>query len=87
MLEYDTPMKLAHYLKALGESESAFARRAYLPQRVVNGVANGDACKATTALLIIWASEKIPTDDGETVSLIDLAGPQAKGIIRRRKAA
>lgn len=65
-------MRLADYLEALDESESAFARRAGLPQRTVNGVISSGNCTARTALKIIEASKDRPAPGGRIVMLEDL---------------
>ena len=65
-------MRLADYLVALDESESAFARRAGLPQRTVNGVISSGNCTARTALKIIEASKDRPAPGGRIVMLEDL---------------
>ena len=66
MCGIDPRMRLSDYLKARGESQASFARRAGVKQSTLNQVANGAKCHAATALLIITAT------DG-AVSLHDLA--------------
>ena len=67
-------MKLSIYLESRGESQSSFAKRSRVAQRVVNRICRGEAsCTAPTALQIIQASLAEPGPNGETVSLEGLA--------------
>jgi DNA-binding transcriptional regulator YdaS (Cro superfamily) len=45
------------YLKARGESQASFARRAGLAQSTLNQVANGAGCYVDTAIPIIETSD------------------------------
>ena len=66
-------MRLSDYLRARGETESAFARRAGLPQRTVNRICKGEtAPRADTAFRVVEATKAEPTLEGGTVTLFDL---------------
>lgn len=65
-------MKLDDYLAERDESQSAFARRAGLPQQTVHAICNGAEPRASTARKIIIAT-------GGLVSLDDLQ-PKAASL-------
>lgn len=72
-------MTLNAYLAKRGESRTAFARRADIPQRTMNRVCNGEGCRAATAHAIITASEDSPTDGGGTITLAELVVDEGAG--------
>jgi predicted transcriptional regulator len=70
-------MRLPDYLTARDESQSAFAKRAGLPQSTVNLVCQGSGTRVETALKIIRASRDEPAPGGGTVTLEDLVPVEA----------
>lgn len=75
-------MKLAEYLAARGESESSFARRAFVAQSSVNLIARGGGCRAATAIRIVRASSAQPAPCGGTISFEDLGDKQTTSATR-----
>jgi len=65
-------MDLDTYLKAKGESASAFARRAGLPASTVIAIrALGSHPRVDIAQALVRASEDEPTPDGGTITYDD----------------
>lgn len=87
-------MRLKLYLKARGEPEIGFARRAGLSQAAVHFIANHDEAdpRISTCSKIVLASRQAPAPDGGTVTWEDLH-PQEKPMrntpvrIGRKKTA
>lgn len=49
-------MRLPDYLQSRGESQSAFAKRAGIPQSTVNLICNGSGTRTETAIKIVDAT-------------------------------
>lgn len=63
-------MRLSEYLQSRDESQSAFAKRAGIPQSTVNLICNGSGTRTETAIKIVRAT-------GGLVSFGDLTGESA----------
>jgi predicted transcriptional regulator len=74
-------MRLDPYLKArwtaVGETPSAFARRAELPQQTLFDILRGGGLTMTTADRIVTASRAEPAPSGEWVTFEDLVPRRA----------
>ena len=63
-------MRLPEYLKSNGESQSAFAKRAGVPQSTINLICNGRGTTVDTAVKIVRATgglvpyEDLAVEDG-----------------------
>lgn len=72
-------MRLRDYLRARGESESAFAARAGVPQSTINLICQGRGTRVSTAAKIVRASRESPAPDGGTVRFEDLVPHDPRG--------
>ena len=71
-------VRLSDYLEARDERESAFARRAGVPQSTINLICHGGGTTVGTAAKIVRASMQAPAPDGGVVTYEDLI-PEESG--------